>query len=126
MKTYKQIENGVITTIGKSSVIPSNGTEITEEKYNQLMAVIQSRPEDTLETVYYLSAETEEYVSRDTTHDEKVDWYVSAVVSEQMAIEEVPEEFRASVEAKLPQAEPAKYTLDEAAAVIASEVASDE
>lgn len=126
MKTYKQIENGVIATIGKSSVIPSNGTEITEEKYNQLMAVIQSKPEDTLETVYYLSAETEEYVSRDTTHDEKVDWYVSAVVSEQMTIEEVPEEFRASVEAKLPQAEPAKYTLDEAAAIIASEVASDE
>lgn len=126
MKTYKQIENGVIITIGKSSVIPSNGTEITEEKYNQLMAVIQSRQEDTLETVYYLSAETEEYVSRDTTHDEKVDWYVSAVINEQMTIDQVPEEFREEVKAKLPQLEPAKYTLDEAAAIIASEVASDE
>lgn len=124
MKTYKQIENGVITTIGKSSVIPSNGTEITEEKYNQLMAVIQSKPEDTLETVYYLSAETEEYVSRDTTHDEKVNWYVSAVVSEQMSIDEVPEEFRAEVEAKQPQPEPTAHTLDEYANLLAQEVSA--
>lgn len=99
MKTYKQIENGTIITIGKSSVIPSDGTEITEEKYNQLMTVIQSKPKDTLETIYYLSAETEEYVSRDTTHDEKVNWYVSAVVSKQMTIDEVPEEYKAEVQA---------------------------
>lgn len=124
MSTYKQIENGVIVTIGKSSVIPSNGTEITEEKYNQLMAVIQSRPEDTLETVYYLSAETEEYVSRDTTHDEKVDWYVNAVITGTMTIEEVPEEFRAEVEAKQPQPEPTVHTLDEYANLLAQEVSA--
>lgn len=99
MKTYKQIENGTIIIIGKSSVISSDGTEITEEKYNQLMTVIQSKPKDTLETIYYLSAETEEYVSRDTTHDEKVNWYVSAVVSKQMTIDEVPEEYKAEVQA---------------------------
>lgn len=124
MSTYKQIENGVITTIGKSSVIPSNGVEITEEKYNQLMAVIQSKSEDTLETVYYLSAETEEYVSRDTTHDEKVDWYVNAVITGTMTIEEVPEEFRAEVEAKQPQPEPTVHTLDEYANLLAQEVSA--
>ena len=73
MKAYKQIENDVITAIGKSTVIPSNGVEITEEKCNEIMAVIQSRPDDTLDVHYYLSAETESYVGRETTHDEKVD-----------------------------------------------------
>ena len=122
MKTYKQIENGVITTIGKSSVIPSNGVEITEEKYNEIMSVIQSHPDDTLDVHYYLSAETETYVGRETTHNEKVDWYVNAVIAGTMAIEEVPEDYRAEVEAKQPQPEVAKYTLDEAAALLASEV----
>lgn len=122
MKTYKQIENGVITAIGKSSVIPSNGTEITEEKYNEIMSVIQNHPDDTLDMHYYLSAETEAYVGRETTHEEKVDWYVNAVIAGTMTIEDVPEDYRAEVEAKQPQPEPAKYTLDEAAALLASEV----
>ena len=122
MKAYKQIENGVITAIGKSSVIPSNGVEITEEKYNEIMSVIQSHPDDTLDVHYYLSAETETYVGRETTHAEKVDWYVNAVIAGTMTIEDVPEDYRAEVEAKQPQPEPAKYTLDEAAALLASEV----
>lgn len=102
MKTYKQIENGVITAIGKSSVIPFNGVEITEEKYDEIMSVIQSCPDDTLDVHYYLSAETETYVGRETTHAEKVDWYVSAVLSEQMTIDEVLTEYKAEVKAKLP------------------------
>lgn len=124
MKTYKQIENGVITTIGKSSVIPSNGMEITEEKYDEIMSVIQSRPDDTLNVHYYLSAETESYVGRETTHDEKVDWYVNAVITGTMTIEEVPEEFRAEVEAKQPQPEPTAHTLDEYANLLAQEVSA--
>lgn len=122
MKTYKQIENGVIATIGKSSVIPSNGMEITEEKYDEIMSVIQSRPDDTLNVHYYLSAETESYVGRETTHDEKVDWYVNAVITGTMTIEEVPEEFRAEVEAKQP--EPTAHTLDEYANLLAQEVSA--
>lgn len=99
MKTYKQIENGVITTIGKSSIIPSNGVEITEEKYDEIMAVIQSRSDDTLDVHYYLSAETETYVGRETTHDEKVDWYVNAVIAGTMTIDAVPAEYKAEVQA---------------------------
>lgn len=99
MKTYKQIENGVITTIGKSSVIPSNGVEITEEKYNEIMGVIQSRPDDTLDVHYYLSAETETYVGRETTHDEKADWYVNAVIAGTMTIDAVPAEYKTEVQA---------------------------
>ena len=99
MKTYKQIENGVITTIGKSSVIPSNGVEITEEKYDEIMSVIQGRPDDTLDVHYYLSAESESYVGRETTHEEKVDWYVNAVIAGTMTIDAVPAEYKAEVQA---------------------------
>lgn len=122
MKTYKQIENGVITAIGKSSVIPSNGTEITEEKYNEIMSVIQNHLDDTLDMHYYLSAETEAYVGRETTHEEKVDWYAREVMAGAMTIEVVPEDYREEVEAKQPQPEPAKYTLDEAADLLTQEV----
>lgn len=123
---YKIENNGIIAMIGKASIIAKTAEEITEEKYNEIMATIQNKPDDTLETAYYLSAETETYAGRNTTHDEKVDWYVSAVINEQMTIGQVPEEFREEVKAKLPQSETEKYTLDEAAAIIASEVASDE
>lgn len=123
---YKIENNGIIAMIGKASIIAKTAEEITEEKYNEIMATIQNKPDDTLETAYYLSAETETYAGRNTTHDEKVDWYVSAVINEQMTIDQVPEEFREEVKAKLPQSETEKYTLDEAAAIIASEVASDE
>ena len=99
---YKAIQNGKITMIGKSSVVPQTAVEISEEKYNQIMAVIQTHPEDTLDTKHYLSAETETYVGRETTHDEKVDWYVSAVLTEQMTIEGVPSEYQEEVKAKLP------------------------
>lgn len=119
---YKTIQNGEITMIGKSSVVPQNAVEISEEKYKHIMAVIQTHPEDTLETKYYLSAETETYVGRNTTHDEKVDWYVSAVVTNQMTIDGVPSEYQEEVKAKLPQPEQEKYTLDEAANILAQEV----
>ncbi len=123
---YKIENNGIIAMIGKASIIAKTAEEITEEKYNEIMATIQNKPDDTLETAYYLSAETETYAGRNTTHDEKVDWYVSAVINEQMTIDQVPEEFREEVKAKLPQSETEKYTLDEAAAIIASEVAGNE
>ena len=119
---YKTIQNGELTMIGKSSVVPQNAVEISEEKYDQIMAVIQMHPEDTLETKHYLSAETETYVGRETTHAEKVDWYVSAVISEQMNIDGVPSEYQEEVKTKLPQEEQEKYTLDEAANILAQEV----
>lgn len=119
---YKTIQNSEITMIGKSSVVPQNAVEISEEKYNQIMAVIRNHPSDTLETKHYLSAETETYVGRESTHDEKVDWYVNAVITGTMTIEEIPEEFRAEVEAKQPQPEPTAHTLDEYANLLVQEV----
>ena len=123
---YKILKENEIVMIGESSVIPSGTIEITEEKYNALMATVASHPADTLETKYYLSNETEQYIGRARTHVEKVEWYANTVLSGQMTIEEVPEDYRAEVEAKLPTPEPDKYTLDEAAAIIASEVAKNE
>lgn len=121
---YKTIQNSEITMIGRSSVVPQNAVEISEEKYNQIMAVIQTHPGDTLETKHYLSAETETYVGRETTHEEKVDWYVSAVVTNQMTVDGVPSEYQEEVKAKLPQEEQEKYTLDEAANILAQEVSA--
>lgn len=120
---YKIVENGYITMIGSPNV-PSNGTEITEAKHIELSEKIKLKPEDTLEAVYRLSNETEEYVPCERTHDETVDWYVQTISSGTMTLDEVPEDYRAEVEAKLPTPEETKYTLDEAATILAQEVNS--
>ena len=98
---YKIVENGYITMIGSPNV-PNNGVEITEAKHTELSNIIKARPQDTLESVYRLSNEAETYVPCERTHEETVDWYVQAVSSGEMTIEEVPEEYRLEVEAKLP------------------------
>lgn len=120
---YKIVEDGYITMIGSPNV-PSNGIEITEAKHTELSEKIKNKPQDTLEAVYRLSNETEEYVPCERTHDEIVDRYVQAVSSGTMTIDEVPEEYRAEVETKLPTPEETKYTLDEAATILAQEVNS--
>lgn len=120
---YKTVENGYITMIGSPNV-PSNGVEITEEKHTELSNTIKARPEDTLEAIYRLSNETETFVPCERTHEETVDWYVQAVSSGEMTIEEVPEEYRLEVEAKLPTPTEPTYTLDEAATILAQEVSA--
>lgn len=121
---YKVIENSIITMIGQSTVIPSFSDEITEEEYNQIMEVIKNKPQDTLESVYRLSAETSQYVACERTHSETVDWYVQAVESGTITIDEVPGEYRSEVEAKLPTPIEPTYTLDEAATILAQEVSA--
>lgn len=121
---YKMAENGYITMIGKSQRVPSNGEEITEAKHTELSNTIKVRPEDTLEAIYRLSNETETFVPCERTHEETVDWYVQAVSSGEMTIEEVPEDYRSEVEAKLPTPTEPTYTLDEAATILAQEVSA--
>ena len=120
---YKIVENGYITMIGSPNV-PSNGVEITEEMHTELSEKIKNKPQDTLEAVYRLSNETEEYVPCKRTHEETVDWYVEKVSGGEMTIEEVPEEYRSDVEAKLPTPIEPTYTLDEAATILAQEVSA--
>lgn len=121
---YKVAENGYITMIGKSQIVPSNGVEITEAKHTELSEKIKNRPADTLKAIYRLSNETETYVPCERTHDETVDWYVEKVSGGEMTLDEVPEEYRSEVEAKLPTPTEPTYTLDEAATILAQEVSA--
>lgn len=114
---YKYIENGIIVYIGESNRIPSNGVEITPEEKVKLEAVISAKPADTLESVYRLSAETEQYEPFTRTHEETVSWYVENVNSGEMTIEEVPEDYRAEVEAQI-QPEPSEIQQGYDAAVL--------
>ena len=104
--------------------VPSNGVEITEAKHTELSNTIKNKPQDTLEAIYRLSNETETYVPFERTHEETVAWYVEKVSSGEMTIEEVPEEYRAEVGAKLPTPTEPTYTLDEAATILAQEVSA--
>ena len=120
---YKIVENGYITQIGKPNIVPS-GIEISEVDYNRLSKISTECPENTLEIIYRLSNETETYVPCERTHEETVDWYAQAVKSGTMTLEEVPEDYRAEVEAKLPTPTEPTYTLDEAATILAQEVSA--
>ena len=102
---YKYIENGIIVYLGESNRIPTGGVEITSEEKAQLEAVIASKPADTLESVYRLFAETMQYEPFARIHEETVQWYVEQVNSG-MALDEVPEDYRAEVEAQVNPTEP--------------------
>lgn len=89
--------------------VPSNGVEITEAKHIELSEKIKNKPQDTLEAIYRLSNEIEEYVPCERTHDETVDWYVQEIVAGNITIENVPEEYKEEVTAKLPTPEVDRY-----------------
>ena len=107
---YKYIDNGIIVYVGESNRIPQNGVEITPEEKAKLEAVISAKPEDTLESVYRLSAETEQYEPFSRTHEETVAWYVEKVNSGEMTLDEVPEDYRAEVEAQITPQPSEEYT----------------
>lgn len=94
---YKVIENGVITSLHQSAAQPPNGEQITNEKYNEILTIIRSRPEDTLESVYKLMNASEQYEPFARTHEQTVDWYVGQVLSGQMEIDAVPADYKAEV-----------------------------
>ena len=99
---YKQVENGIILSIGTLEVANDSLTEITEIEYNALLSIMANKPVDTLENIYRLSAETNQYEAFTRTHEETVDWYFQKVTGGEMAIDDVPETYREEVKAKLP------------------------
>lgn len=99
MKYYKKIEDGIITQFGTCISVHSSQIEINEDEWNTLIQIHAERPADTLESVYRLSAETEQYIPYPRTHEETVAWYVEQVNSGEMTLEEVPEDYRAEAEA---------------------------
>lgn len=95
MMYYKQIEDNILVGIYKSNNLPLE--EISEEEYNNILSIIKSKPDDTLESIYRLSAETNQYEAFARTHDETVEWYVQKIMSEEMTIDEVPTDYREEV-----------------------------
>lgn len=104
MKYYKMIIDGIITMIGSGSSVHETQTEITKEEYDSLMEVIKDRPVDTFDAIYELR-EHGEYVGRERTYDEKVDWYIQSVLAGTITIDAVPAEYREKVKAKMPVTE---------------------
>lgn len=117
---YKTIDNNIIVGLGISKRISDNMIEISDEEYSYLMEVVSNKPEDTLESIYRLSAETNQYEAFTRTHDETVEWYVQKVTNGEMTIDEVPEDYKAEVKARIPT-EPTDPTIDS----IIEEVASN-
>ena len=112
-RPYKYIENGIITNVGESRMIPENGVEITAEEKAQLEEVMAAKPADTLEHCYRLSAETEQYEPYPRTHEETVAWYVEKVGSGEMTLAEVPADYRKEVEAAVqPAPTPEQAVID--------------
>lgn len=125
MQYYKQIENGIILSIGTLEVANDSLTEITETEYNNLLTIMKKAPKDGAEYGYHLSAETLQYEFYVKPREEVVDWYVGKILNEEMTIDDVPETYREEVKAKLPVPPEQKYTLDEAATIIAQEVSAE-
>ena len=117
---YKAIQDGIITQIGSGSKETTMFTPIAQEEYNSLLAKMQRKPEDTLEHKYVLDSETEEYKAVETTHEDKVSWYLKAVESEEMSLQDVPEDYRSEVEALLPN-NPYGIPNEQYAAIVATE-----
>ena len=71
MRYYKQIENGYILAIGTGG----GGTEITEQEYAEIMAVIQQKPPRTETTDFRLteSLTWEEYDRPPEPEDDEID-----------------------------------------------------
>lgn len=71
MRYYKLIENGYVTAIGTGG----GGTEITEQEYNTIMAVIQNKPPRTETTDYRLKEDLtwEEHERIDPVEPEELD-----------------------------------------------------
>ena len=118
MKYYKMIIDGIITLIGPGSAVHESQTEITKEEYDSLMAVINDRPVDTFESVYELK-ESGMYEPRERTHDEVIDWYVQIVSIGTVTLDEIPQEYRAEVEARMPISEEQQWVNDIIAEVLA-------
>lgn len=122
---YKQVENGIILSIGTLEVANDSVTEITETEYNNLLAIMKRAPKGGVEYGYHLSAETLQYEFYVKPREEAVDWYVGKILNEEMTIDEIPETYREEVKAKLPVPPEQTYTLDEAATIIAQEVSAE-
>ena len=82
---YKQTDNNILVAIGESKTLGENQTEITSEEYNNILSIIQNKPEDTESIIYKLHADTLEYVAYDRPEEpviEPTDPVIDSIISE--------------------------------------------
>ena len=82
---YKQIEDNILIAIGESKAIGEGQTEITAEEYNNILSIIQNKPEDTDTIIYKLHADTLEYVAYDRPEEPtpiETDPVIDSIISE--------------------------------------------
>ena len=82
---YKKIEENILVAIGESKAIGENQTKITSEEYNNILSIIQNKPEDTETIIYKLNAETLEYEPYDRPEEpviEPTDPEIDSIISE--------------------------------------------
>ena len=82
---YKEIEDNILIAIGESKVIGEGQIEITAEEYNNILSIIQNKPEDTETIIYKLHADTLEYVGYDRPEEpviEPTDPVIDSIISE--------------------------------------------
>ena len=82
---YKQIEDNILIAIGESKAIGEGQAEITAEEYNNILSIIQNKPEDTESIIYKLHADTLEYVGYDRPEEpviEPTDPVIDSIISE--------------------------------------------
>ena len=71
--------------IGEVEHISENQVEITESEYNEILSVIQNKPEDTETIIYKLHSDTLEYVAYDRPEEpviEPTDPVIDSIISE--------------------------------------------
>ena len=82
---YKQIEENILVAIGESKALGEGQIEISEEEYNNILSIIQNKPEDTDTIIYKLHADTLEYVAYDRPEEpviEPTDPVIDSIISE--------------------------------------------
>ena len=82
---YKQIEDNILIAIGESKAIGEGQIEITESEYNNILSVIQNKPEDNETIIYKLHADTLEYVAYDRPEEPtptETDPVIDSIISE--------------------------------------------
>ena len=80
---WKSIENNILVCVGTSSAIGENQIQISETEYNNILSIIQNKPEDTETIIYKLHADTLEYVGYDRPPEpEPTDPVIDSIISE--------------------------------------------
>lgn len=82
---YKQIKENILVAIGETKALGEGQIEITAEEYNNILSVIQTKPEDTDTIIYKLHADTLEYVAYDRPEEpviEPTDPVIDSIISE--------------------------------------------